>query len=68
MASIGRGPRGDIGLGFSRTSSGIHPGTSFTGRVPSDPLNAVELPGQIVAGNGSPIGVNRWGDYKWLGD
>jgi hypothetical protein len=66
MASIAMDHGGDIGLGFSQSSSGIHPGISFTGRVPSDPLNTLELPEQIVAGNGSQIGVNRWGDYSSL--
>ena len=66
MASIAMGHVGDIGLGFSQSSGGIHPGISLTGRVPRDPLNTMELPEQIVAGNGSQIGVNRWGDYSGL--
>jgi hypothetical protein len=66
MASIAMGHVGDIGLGFSQSSSGIHPGISFTGRVPGDPLNTMELPEQIVAGNGSQIGGNRWGDDSGL--
>jgi hypothetical protein len=57
---------GDIGLGFSQSSSSIHPAISFTGRVPSDPLNTMGSPALIFAGNGSQIGINRWGDYSGL--
>jgi len=66
MASIAMDKAGDIGLGFSQSSSSIHPAISFTGRVPSDPLNTMELPALIFAGNGSQIGTNRWGDYSGL--
>jgi hypothetical protein len=66
MASIAMDQMGDIGLGFSQSSGGIHPGIAFTGRVPSDPLNTMASPAQIVAGKGSQIGINRWGDYSGL--
>jgi len=57
---------GDIGVGFSQSSRSIHPAIAFTGRVPSDPLNTLALPAKIVAGMGSQIGENRWGDYSGL--
>lgn len=66
MASIAMDKAGDIGLGFSESSSGMHPAIAYTGRLPSDPLNTMELPALIFAGNGSQIGVNRWGDYSGL--
>ncbi len=66
MASIAMDGAGDIGLGFSESSSGMHPAIAYTGRRPSDPLNTMELPALIFAGNGSQIGVNRWGDYSGL--
>jgi hypothetical protein len=66
MASIAMDRVGDIGLGFSQSSSGIHPAISFTGRVPSDPLNTMEVPALIFAGHGSQIGGSRWGDYSGL--
>jgi hypothetical protein len=66
MASIAMDHAGDIGLGFSQSSSAIHPGISFTGRVPSDALNTGKLPEQMVAGNGSQVGANRRGDYRGL--
>jgi hypothetical protein len=66
MASIAMDQVGDIGLGFSQSSSSMHPGIAFTGRVPSDPANTMELPAKIVSGGGSQIGINRWGDYSGL--
>jgi len=66
MASIAMDRAGDIGLGFSESSSGMHPAIAYTGRVPSDPLDTMELPAMIIAGKGSQIGVNRWGDYSGL--
>ena len=66
MASIAMDQVGDIGVGFSQSSRSIHPAIAFTGRVPSDPLNTLALPAKIVAGMGSQIGENRWGDYSGL--
>ena len=66
MASIAMDGAGDIGLGFSESSSGMHPAIVYTGRVASDPLDTMELPAMIFAGNGSQIHVNRWGDYSGL--
>ena len=66
MASIAMDGAGDFGLGFSQSSSEMHPAIAYTGRVPSDPLDTMELPALIVAGNGSQIGINRWGDYSGL--
>jgi hypothetical protein len=57
---------GDIGLGFSASSSSIHPQLRYTGRLASDPINTMTLgEGTFVAGNGSQTGTsNRWGDYS----
>jgi len=66
MASIAMDRVGDIGLGFSQSSGGMHPAISFTGRVPNDPLNTMESPELIFAGNGSQTGASRWGDYSGL--
>jgi hypothetical protein len=66
MASIAMDKEGDIGLGFSQSSSEMHPAIAYTGRLATDPLDTMELPALIVAGNGSQIGVNRWGDYSGL--
>ena len=66
MASIAMDHDGDIGLGFSESSSAMHPAIVYTGRAPSDPLNTMESPVVIFAGNGSQLSVNRWGDYSGL--
>ncbi len=67
MASMAEDQTANIGLGYSASSSTIHPGIRFTGRVPSDPLGTMETEASIVVGTGSqtpsPNAGNRWGDY-----
>ena len=68
MGSIAMDKLGDMALGFSESSSSIHPKIAFTGRTPSDPLGTMEGISLIFAGSGSQTGgiVNggdRWGDY-----
>jgi hypothetical protein len=68
MGSIAMDKVGNMALGFSESSSSIHPKVAFTGRTPSDPLGTMEGITIIFAGNGSQTGgiVNggdRWGDY-----
>ncbi|HKM46889.1 MAG TPA: choice-of-anchor D domain-containing protein [Terriglobales bacterium] len=67
MASVAEDQSGNIGLGYSASSSTIHPGIRFTGRVPSDPLGTMESEATFVTGTGSqtpsPNAGNRWGDY-----
>jgi hypothetical protein len=64
MSSIAEDQNGDIGLGYSVSSSSIHPGIRFTGRVPSDPAGTMETEASMLVGAGSQIfGLARWGDY-----
>lgn len=63
MASIAEDKNGDIGLGYSASSSSIHPGIRFTGRVPSDPSGTLETEATILSPAGSQTGLARWGDY-----
>ncbi len=65
MASLAEDQNGDIGLGYSASSSSIHPAIRFTGRVPTDPLGSMETEAPVVTGAGSQTGSNayRWGDY-----
>src|ERR1700674_4113998 len=65
MASIAEDKNGDIGVGYSASSSSIHPGIRFTGRVPTDPSGTLESEATILVGTGSQSGNNlaRWGDY-----
>ena len=62
---------GDMVLGFSASSSTLHPSIAFTGRVPTDPVNTMEAPAGIFAGPGSQKGGtanggDRWGDYSGM--
>jgi hypothetical protein len=65
MASLAEDQNGDIGLGYSASSSSIYPGIRFTGRVPSDALGTMESEATILTGTGSQVGsyAYRWGDY-----
>ncbi len=64
MGSIAEDKNADIGLGYSASSSSIHPAIRFTGRVPSDALGTMETEASILEGTGSQTsGLSRWGDY-----
>jgi hypothetical protein len=67
MGSMAEDKNGDIGLGYSASSSTLHPAVRFTGRVPSDPLGTLETEASILEANGSQTGgLSRWGDYTAL--
>ena len=67
MASVAEDQLGDIGLGFSASSSSIYPALRFTGRVPSDSLGTMETEYNILSGGGAETaGLSRWGDYTAL--
>jgi Protein of unknown function (DUF1573)/Abnormal spindle-like microcephaly-assoc'd, ASPM-SPD-2-Hydin len=65
MGSLAEDQEANIGLGYSASSSSIHPAIRFTGRMPSDPLGTMETEDTIVQGAGSQVGsyAYRWGDY-----
>ncbi len=67
MGSIAMDKAGDIALGYSVSSSSIHPGIRFTGRVPTDAPGVMESENTIFNGGGSQLsnfGLHRWGDYS----
>ena len=65
MGSIGMDKVGDIALGFSESSSSLHPAIAYTGRVPTDPLGIMESIDVTFKGNGSQTSsLSRWGDYS----
>jgi hypothetical protein len=67
MGSIAMDQSGDMGMGYSVSSSTINPSIRFTGRTPSDPVNTMEAETSIIAGTGSQTGtLTRWGDYSAL--
>jgi hypothetical protein len=65
MASLAEDKVGDIGLGYSASSSDIYAGIRFTGRMPSDSLGTMESEDTILQGTGAQVGsyAYRWGDY-----
>ena len=64
MGSMAEDKLGDIAIGYSASSTAIHPAIRFTGRVPSDPSGTLETEASILEGTGSQTGgLSRWGDY-----
>ncbi|GAC1569920.1 MAG: hypothetical protein NVS3B18_01590 [Candidatus Dormibacteria bacterium] len=64
MGSMAMDKAGDIGLGYSVSSSAIKPGISYTGRQPGDATGTMQVENSIIAGTGSQTaGLSRWGDY-----
>ena len=64
MGSIAEDKARDIAVGYSVSSSSLHPGIAYTGRVPADPLGQMESEAILLTGSGSQTGgVSRWGDY-----
>ena len=67
MGSIAMDQAGDIAVGYSASSSSIHPAIRYSGRVPSDPSGSLESESSIIEGTGSQTGnLNRWGDYSGI--
>ena len=66
MGSIAQDQSGDLAMGFSTSSSSVHPGIAYTGRLSSDPLNQMSQgEASIIVGAGSQTGtLTRWGDYS----
>ena len=66
MGSIASDQSGDISLGYSVSSSSLHPGVRYTGRLPGDPLGTMpQGEGTVFTGAGSQTGgLSRWGDYS----
>jgi uncharacterized membrane protein len=65
MGSIAMDHAGNIGLGYSVSSSTTHPGIRYTGRLAGDALGTMtQGEGTVISGGGSQTGsLHRWGDY-----
>src|SRR5439155_5763677 len=69
MGSAAMDANGDIGLGYSVSSSTMHPAIRFTAHTTSDPLGGRgQGEASIIEGTGSQTcsifqPLNRWGDY-----
>jgi hypothetical protein len=68
MGSAGMDAQGNLAIGFSASSSSIHPQLRYAGRLATDPLNTLaQGEAHLYDGAGSQTGSgNRWGDYSAL--
>ncbi|WP_267225534.1 hypothetical protein [Dyella silvae] len=66
LGSVAMDKQGNMALGYSASSSTIHPAIRYTGRLATDPLNTMQSENSIIEGLGSQSGNNlsRWGDYS----
>jgi len=65
MGSVAIDQAGDIGAGYSESSSSMNPAIAVTARTPSDPLGTLEAEDVAFTGGGSQTPtLNRWGDYS----
>jgi hypothetical protein len=66
MGSVAMDTKGDLALGFSRSSASIFPQIRYAGRLVTDPPNTLaQGETSLFDGTGSQIGTgNRWGDYS----
>jgi hypothetical protein len=66
MGSIAMDKVGNMGLGYSVSSSSLHPEIRYTGRLAGDPAGQMtQGEATIFAGAGSQTGtLTRWGDYS----
>ena len=67
MGSIAMDKMGNIGLGYSASSSSAYPGIRYTGRLVTDALGTMQAETTIKPGGGSQLpNLSRWGDYSSL--
>jgi hypothetical protein len=65
MGSIAMDRAGNIGLGYSASSTAIHPQIRVTGRRAGDPAGQMtQAEGTVIAGGGSQTRLSCWGDYS----
>ena len=65
MGSAAMDSAGNIGIGYSASSSTIHPAIRYAGRAPLDTLGQLGPEVSMIEGAGSQAGgLSRWGDYS----
>ncbi len=67
MGSVAMDKKGDIALGYSRSSAapGDYPSIYYAGQTAGDPLGTTETEALIKQGGGSQLAsFDRWGDYS----
>lgn len=71
LASVALNKQGDLGAGYSISSSSLYPSIRYGGRLVTDPVNTLSLEGTLVNSLDSQKGKikngdGRWGDYSML--
>ncbi|MCX6626750.1 MAG: hypothetical protein NTW28_03855 [Candidatus Solibacter sp.] len=67
MSSAAFDRLGNIGIGFSASSSTMNPAIRIAGRRRTDPVNLLRTEQLVQAGAGSQgLSLNRWGDYSTM--
>jgi len=68
MGSVAMDANGNIALGYTASSTTMHPSIRFTGRFSSDPSGQMTMgETEIMTGTGSQSGsACRWGDYSCM--
>ena len=56
---------GNLAIGYTKTTSSIHPSVFIAGRAASDPLGTIQGEVEIKAGEAG-FGETRWGDYSGM--
>ena len=64
MASIAMDQTGNIGVGYSVSSSGTFPSVRYTGWEVGGTPGILQNETFLVSGGGSQTGFKRWGDYS----
>jgi hypothetical protein len=64
MASIAMDQTGNVGIGYSVSSSGTFPSIRYSGWEIGNPLGTLQAETTLAAGGGSQTGYTRWGDYS----
>ncbi|MGE5093562.1 MAG: hypothetical protein ACM3SO_00385 [Betaproteobacteria bacterium] len=64
MGSAAMDKQGNIAMGYSVSSSTLHPAIRYTGRLATDAPGTMQAETSIVEGTGSQLAnLSRWGDY-----
>lgn len=68
MGSIAMDGYGNLGLGYSVSSTSVYPSIRYVGRYKDDPLGQMTITEQsIISGSGYQTGTRgRWGDYSMM--
>jgi len=66
MGSLAVDKVGNMGVGYSTSSSTAFPSINYATRKSTDKKNTLTAEGNIVKGKGSQVGISRWGDYSQM--